>query len=458
MSIMHDREFIAQVARRLNRFSKKSEATFNFRCNQCGDSKKDVTKKRGYFILNRKKDGFMFCCHNCGQSMSFGNWLKDFDQSLYESYIMESLAGRRRKVVERDEDEEYNLLSSTNRPMFKGKSDESEEPNEDGIEDCPADFGERSEQQTSVCESSGPSCEDEEDDDTSLFGNVSTNPFAARAAKLEESSTGSVDLSEIPDMSEFEDDYGSIQRPNLEMLRKISDLPDGHGAKTYLINRKIPEEFFDKLYIVWKFYTWCNEWKPGSFKPKMVEMNEEPRLVIPFYDQSGELMMIQGRSFKPDAQIRYFSIKCDDDFPKIYGLERVDKTRIVQVWEGPLDSMFGDNAVAMAGADAKPEIYFDDYVKIYDNEPRNPDICKRMLKAIQKGEKVVIWPKRIPEKYDGNDMIKKLGLTRKQLNDIIARNTYYGLEAELMFTEWTRSKPNGKRNTRNRDQFAGLGI
>jgi transcription elongation factor Elf1 len=439
MSLQLDQQYILQVGRRLNRFGAKGSRAYNFRCNICGDSHQDQSKKRGYFYVNKKRTGYSFVCHNCGglhgEACSFQSWLKDFDHNLYEEYIFESMRGIKRndfideKPEPKDDDDEF--LDIVSKPQFKKvKHDEDESIY---VED-PTEGNESN------------------DDCETHIEYVSTSPFANRA----KSGHSEIAL-EIPDLSDFEDDFSNVRRPKMGDLRKICDLPLTHGARKYLEKRKIPERFYDKMYLVWKFYTWCNEWKPDSFKPFMVENFEEPRLIIPFYDKDGQLMMIQGRSFSKDAKIRYFSIKCDDDFPKIYGLERIDFNKIVQVWEGPLDSLFGVNAVAMAGADANPASYFDDYVLIYDNEPRNVDICKRMQRAIDNGEKIVIWPKSIPEKYDGNDMILKLGLTEFQLNEIIRNNTYYGMEANLEFGKWKRCTSE-RRTTRNRDKYSNLGI
>lgn len=469
MSLNLDLQYINRIQRRLERFTPKSGNLFNFRCNVCGDGTHGNT--RGYFHTNKKKTGYSFTCHNCGgldgKTVSFQKWLKDFDYNVYQDYLMDSMGTGRTTFSETpkktvDSDEEL-LLSSTSKPLFKrNKPDETfKQPSESDANETTTPSAasiEIDELEIDIpisdakCGCAEDDCDDA-DDEGAIF--ASGNPFANRPNFGGHAKT--VDSSQVPDLPDIEDDFTTIVRPNLENLRKLSDLPNGHGALKYIQNRMIPEQFYDKMYLVWKFYTWCNEWKPNSFKQSMCDFFEEPRLIIPFYNKEGELMMIQGRSFKKDAKIRYFSIKCDDDFPKVYGLERIDYSKIVQVWEGPLDSLFGENAAAMAGADANPSEYFDDYVLIYDNEPRNPDICKRIQRAISQGQKVCIWPKMIPEKYDGNDMIMKLGLTVPQLNKIIRENTYQGLEAELAFGQWKRVDSKRKPQ-RRKTMFDDLGI
>ena len=82
-----DTKFIGLVSVRLQKFSKKKEGLYAFRCPYCGDSQKNKNKTRGY--IYRSKNDHNFKCHNCGVSRSFTNFLKDQDVSLYDEYVME---------------------------------------------------------------------------------------------------------------------------------------------------------------------------------------------------------------------------------------------------------------------------------------------------------------------------------------------------------------------------------
>ena len=61
--------------------------------------------------------------------------------------------------------------------------------------------------------------------------------------------------------------------------------------------------------------------------------------------------------------------------------------------EGPIDSLFLENAWAMSGADVS--LGSENTVYVYDNEPRNAEIMKRVERDIKRGRKVVIWPERM---------------------------------------------------------------
>ena len=130
--------------------------------------------------------------------------------------------------------------------------------------------------------------------------------------------------------------------------------------------------------------------------------------------------------------LRYITIMFDDH-QKVFGLDTINKNEKVYVTEGPLDSLFVDNAIAMCGADVDLSAWDYEFVYVYDNEPRNKQIIERMEKSISKQDNIVIWPKNIKEK-DINDMV----LAGLDPSAIILSNTYNGLEAKLKFTDWKR--------------------
>jgi hypothetical protein len=125
----------------------------------------------------------------------------------------------------------------------------------------------------------------------------------------------------------------------------------------------------------------------------------------------------------------------DESIPKVYGLEGVKKDETIYVTEGPFDSTFVENAIAMCGSDILLDSLNlgNDIVYVLDNEPRNKEICNRISKLIDRGEKVVIWPRSITEK-DINDMV----LTGHQVMDVLKSHTYKGLEAKVKFNEWKK--------------------
>ena len=124
----------------------------------------------------------------------------------------------------------------------------------------------------------------------------------------------------------------------------------------------------------------------------------------------------------------------DENKPKIYGLNRINPNKKIYIVEGPFDSTFLDNSIAMAGADVSDRTFgWSNCIWVYDNEPRNREIIKRISKSIDRGEKVVIWPNDIKEK-DINDMV----IAGHDVESLVELNTYQGLEAQVKLTEWKK--------------------
>ena len=238
----------------------------------------------------------------------------------------------------------------------------------------------------------------------------------------------------IPDKSPFKFEapkFDKSMNKHLDNLSKFSDLEEGHPALSYVQNRKIPKEHWDKLYLVDKFYEWSNSIFPEKFKSINIDY---PRLVIPFFDKSGEIFAYQGRAFGKEEP-RYITLKIVSEKEKIYGLERINYDSHVYVVEGPLDSLFMDNCIAVAGADLNLlELSPNSTTVIYDNEPRNKHTVERMFKSVDKNYHVVVWPQEMKQK-DINDMYLS-GI--EDVKSFIDEHSYQGLEAYLKINQWKK--------------------
>jgi len=219
----------------------------------------------------------------------------------------------------------------------------------------------------------------------------------------------------------------------LKSIKKISALQFDHPVRKYIAKRAIPTKTHYKLYYAPKFNAWTN----SLIADKMPTNRDEPRLVLPFIDKKGEVFGYQGRAFSKDS-IRYITIMLDENKPKIFGLDTVDFNKTYYVVEGPIDSLFVDNCVAMAGADGNGSGLenTENAVFVFDNEPRNRDIVRRMEKCLDAGYKVCIWPEHIEQK-DINDMVLA-GVDSAKLKMIIDVNTYSGLEGKLRMSFWKK--------------------
>lgn len=209
-------------------------------------------------------------------------------------------------------------------------------------------------------------------------------------------------------------------------LPKASENPD---AKKYLEDRKIDS---DQFYFAKEFKTWANTQKETFSET----FPDESRIIIPMYDRNKTLIGFQGRSIGVSRN-KYITVMISENSPKIYGLDKINPNQRVYVVEGPFDSTFIPNCIAMCGSDVNlSSLNLEDYVYIFDNEPRNTEIVNRISKVIDKGDKVVIWPPNIIKK-DINELILT-NMTSDEIMETIENNTYSGLIAKLKFNHWKR--------------------
>lgn len=224
-----------------------------------------------------------------------------------------------------------------------------------------------------------------------------------------------------------------VEAPKFEFIKpvfkKSIDLPKASTnsfANEYLVNRKIDP---DKFYYADKFMEWTNTQKITFDTIK----KDESRIVIPMYDENKNLIGFQGRALGKSFT-KYITVMLDEEAPKVYGLEKIDKTIAVYITEGPFDSTFICNSIAMCGADVDISNWgISNPVWIYDNEPRNREIVNRIGRTIDNGNSIVIWPTNIIQK-DINDMV----LSGHDVMSVVELNTYSGLEAKIKFNNWKK--------------------
>ena len=242
-------------------------------------------------------------------------------------------------------------------------------------------------------------------------------------------------------MEKFKDGHSSIagvgnfvvDEPKFDFKKPVFgkkiDLPKASEvsvAREYLEKRKLDPT---KFYFASKFKKWVNTQKQ-TFD---TTHRDESRIIIPMYDTERNLIGFQGRALGPNF-VKYITVMLNDNAPKIYGLERVNPKETVYVVEGPFDSTFVENSVALCGSDGDmAHLKGSSIVYVYDNEPRNQEILGRIEQGIDRGEQVVLWPRSIEEK-DINDMV----LANYDIMDILKSNTYSGLEAKVKFNNWKK--------------------
>ena len=275
---------------------------------------------------------------------------------------------------------------------------------------------------------------------TSLSKFIKTyNPSLYTEYRLEVmKETGAVEpVKFVPEIEKFSSRRIDYFEPFKE-LKKISQLKPEHAAKKYISDRNIPSNTHYRMFYSHIYFTWVNSFVPDKFNEKALKF-DEPRIVFPFIDRNGYVFGFTGRSISPKSTLRYVTIMLDETKDKIFGLDSIEDNKKIYLVEGPIDSLFLTNCVAMAGSDINLTNLGDrnNIVIVYDNEPRSREIVNKISKAIDMNYKVCIWPDDIEQK-DVNDMVLA-GLSGPAVQHIIDHNTYEGLSAKMRLQMWRKT-------------------
>ena len=232
----------------------------------------------------------------------------------------------------------------------------------------------------------------------------------------------------------FETPMFQEKSPLERLLTPLSELPDHNPAIRYAKSRRIPRDKFSDLYYIDDVKR-IEELSP-EYRDRIPGI--EPRLVLPFRNRSGDLIGITCRALGK-SNLRYLTIQIDNSERMVYNLNNIDKSQTVYCVEGPIDSLFLPNCIAVASADLESIrniIPKHNTTLVFDNQPRNPEVVKIMRGSMKNGWNVVVWPDTIVEK-DINEMI----MSKKdpvEILDVINTNTHSGLSLRMKLNAWSK--------------------
>lgn len=219
-----------------------------------------------------------------------------------------------------------------------------------------------------------------------------------------------------------------------KLFTKMDELPDDNPGVQYLELRKIPRAKFDSLYYIDDMQK--VEQLSKKYEDKII--GDEARIGIPFYDRQNNLVALSCRAID-DNNLRYLTIRLDEDAPLIYNLNEMDTTKAIYCVEGPIDSLFLPNCIAVGSSDLnKVESHIPKSITtlVFDNQPRNPEIVRIMYQAMEKDYNVAVWSDNIAEK-DINEMVLS-GKTPDEILTSINKSTFNGLSLRLKLNEWSK--------------------
>ncbi len=338
MSLYIDIQYINELSLLLRNFKKRSSNLWNCSCPICGDSSKNKSKTRFYFLI--RGNNVNTYCHNCNYSASFPYFLKSMYPAIHTKYNLEKWKAGATK----------------------------------------------------------------------------------RYHHIEDPSKSNTSISSTKDIT-FDIIFQRLDRTSLD-----------NKALMYCNSRGIPVENHQRLY-------YCSDVKKiGKYFTKYdgTILTSEERLIIPFYNENKEVIGIQARALDKDAKIRYLTFRKDDQ-ELIYGLDVFNKNNTSYVVEGPLDSLFLPNCLAAETSNllrVKDHVIRNFTTYIFDNQPRNKEVCNQMEKAVDEGCNVFFW-NDVKEK-DINEYITNNKVKKEDLLDFIGKNTYNGLLGKVRFNQWKR--------------------
>lgn len=182
--------------------------------------------------------------------------------------------------------------------------------------------------------------------------------------------------------------------------------------------------------------------KPGGLYLSLTDPVHKNRLILPSYENN-KVVYYQTRSLlEDDDRPKYLSKMSADR--NVFGIENVtDVYPYIYIFEGPIDSFFVENGVAIYGIQEKSKnsltqhqheilsnIYYMNKIWVLDNQhvDQASNLKSRML--LQKGERVFIWPRGLEQFKDFNEMCIKYELNEVS-QKFIEDNTHSGTDAIL---------------------------
>lgn len=217
----------------------------------------------------------------------------------------------------------------------------------------------------------------------------------------------------------------------------LDTLPEDHKAVKYILDRGLPRDQLCHIGYVPGYKAYINTFLPERYKA----VDDFEAIIFHLRTPGGLLTGIQGRNIGDTCpKIRYMtttiSQKLADDFGRLYGADRINIQYPVIVVEGPIDSLFLPNSIAVCGSDMG-RVRYENAIYIPDNEPRNAQIVKKIGKMIKNNKRVTL----LPEEYQGDDIndLFDRGLVLADIKELIKKHTFSGVRGMIEFENWRKS-------------------
>jgi hypothetical protein len=188
--------------------------------------------------------------------------------------------------------------------------------------------------------------------------------------------------------------------------------------------------------------------KPKHFFVSLSDRTHLNRLIIPFYDLDNKIIFYQTRSMlEDDPRPKYLS-KIGAE-KSLYGVSNIDvDLPYLFLTEGPIDSMFIQNGIGIAGINSNSDTNFTslqeqqlkgfpfhDKVWVLDNQFIDKTSKEKTKKLLENNENVFLWPESLKNYKDVNEVCVA---ENKNCFDyeFIIKNTFTGLKGKLLLKDY----------------------
>ena len=189
--------------------------------------------------------------------------------------------------------------------------------------------------------------------------------------------------------------------------------------------------------------------RPQKLYTSLKDFTHKNRLIIPFFDNNKPIYYQSRTVLENDKKIRPKYLSKRNGEKSVFNIDNVTSDiDYIFIFEGPIDSFFIRNGVAVAGIQEDSYTTFTQLqaqqikryplhkiIWVLDSQWQDEAGLKKSYKLAENDELIFIWPEIVGKKFkDFNEMCCTLG-TDEVKPEFVIKNSNSGLKAKLMLSQ-----------------------
>lgn len=228
-----------------------------------------------------------------------------------------------------------------------------------------------------------------------------------------------------------------------ERPKNVAEIPDLPENSINLTDEKQLEFYRDNKFVKLaleycqnrRLLTATNSCK--TFYLSLEDRVHKNRLVIPFFSDNNRVQCYQTRALTTNQFPKYLTKFGEKE---LFGINNIDcSIPYVFIFEGPIDSMFVKNGVAMASLSPTEHqlqqlnnLIGYEQIWVFDNDKNNKQTASKIAKHVDSGKRLFIWPKEFSKFKDFNEICCSLE-TDEIPWKFVVKNSVQGMEAKIKY-------------------------